>query len=340
MKHPWLASAYFPTKVILLDDDVSFLKSLNDNLSLRGFYCESYSNSKQLVELLSQRKTALTIFDDCLKSIVGSAFEGEKFGDHPINVDLPGLRHTLFNANRFEIPTVLIVDYAMEPLNGLEVAKQLRQKGFLIKIIMLTGQASPDIGIRGLSEGHIDHFILKSPRQLGDTISRSIRQLQQEYFQEASYTIAKLLSLENHSVLMAPDFLPFFHSIIEEHDIEEYYLLNDKNHFLLLNEEGKLSLLGIFSEEDIDDQYDVITDENLPDSIRDALRAQTGAFFFFATEDLATPPEQWGKFFHHIKPIPSKPGYFYTLFEEVSAYDIPQKEIISFQKFLSAHQKD
>jgi CheY-like chemotaxis protein len=67
-------------------------------------------------------------------------------------------------------PSLLLTDYAMEPINGLELSTKCKSAHPALKILMVSGTAGPEI-LRG-SEDTVDQFMPKpyKPADLANTV--------------------------------------------------------------------------------------------------------------------------------------------------------------------------
>ena len=64
-----------------------------------------------------------------------------------------GIHKVIYDSKRFAMKTVVVVDYSMPNMNGLEVCKALED--LPLKFIMLTGKAEPETAIEAFNDGLI-----------------------------------------------------------------------------------------------------------------------------------------------------------------------------------------
>ncbi len=74
--------------------------------------------------------------------------------------------------------SIIVSDYKMTGMDGLEVLKKLREKGVEIPFIFLTGKGNRDIAKKALNSG-ADEYIQKkgSPRKLYDNLSKTMQEI-------------------------------------------------------------------------------------------------------------------------------------------------------------------
>ena len=316
MRYPWVAVCYFPTQVVLVDDDRHCLNPITRALRLHQIACEVFEKPKKALKYFLDHYKPLTVFDHCLKTLVSCEYDKQSITDHPINMDLPLLNQLLYQADRFTHISVAIIDYALNEMNGLELARELHHISNPLKKVMLTGQATKDIGLEGFTEGVLDMFIRKDLPDLTEYLCEMIPALQYRYFQELSQTIVKLLSLDNPCCLTDLGFIRFFENLRKIKGFIEHYLLNDKGDFVFLTSQGKPAFLGVYTDQTLVDQYDwAINQETVSDDVQQALKNKKGALFIYPESEGYPSDEKWDKILHPIQRIPQTP-YYYALIEE------------------------
>lgn len=96
--------------------------------------------------------TRILILDDQPSLAGAAALLVAMFGYEPVQCHLPAEAFTRLQAEPFDL---LLTDYGMPRMTGLDVVEQLRQEGCAIPVVMMSGQAA-----------RIDHL---RARQLGVT---------------------------------------------------------------------------------------------------------------------------------------------------------------------------
>jgi CheY-like chemotaxis protein len=133
--------------------------------------------------------------------------------------------------------TILIVDYKMPELNGLDLCRAL--KDLAIKKILLTGEGGNSEAVDAFNEKLIHHFIRKDSATLLEDIQASIEELSLYYFSEQSKPLLK--HLETKYLLPVSDkiFQKHFLNWKAKNDIIEYYLIEKFGSFLCFNSKGE-----------------------------------------------------------------------------------------------------
>ncbi len=127
--HPF----YFPTQVILLDDDADFLEGvtlmLNKCLSFKIF-----QSAQQALDYVNNAYKNVHIQERCYSNYKTGPLEPDPL----THIDIDKLHLEILNGSRFQTAFTVIVDYSMPEMNGLEFLLQLKNP--FIKKVLLTGQ--------------------------------------------------------------------------------------------------------------------------------------------------------------------------------------------------------
>ena len=109
-----------PTTVVILDDDMSYLKNLSLTLPEKNF---SYKLFQSPEEALSFIDNAPIDFDtnDFIKEN-----ELEHLNTCVFEYDIPSIHNISHNDQRYEKISTLIVDYDMPEMNGVEFLKKIK----------------------------------------------------------------------------------------------------------------------------------------------------------------------------------------------------------------------
>lgn len=155
--------------------------------------------------------------------------------------------YKLHDEKRYAEPSVVVVDYSMPQLNGLDLCSRLTNP--YIKKVLLTGVADEKVAIKALNTEVIDFYINKSEPALSEELFRIIAHLRDRYFQQIhGWTLDSRLH-GNLAYLYNADFADYFEDVCEQLDIVEHYPLEQPwglviisrtgEKYLFLVEEGK-----------------------------------------------------------------------------------------------------
>src|ERR1700679_2704533 len=152
---------FYPTTVLLIDDNQAFLDNLQLNLNPHLIF-STCTQPKEVLEIITNQKekSPRAVIDNCFKKNNYIINESDNFPDHTLSIDLSELYHAVYNPNRSDFIITLIIDHDMPGMKGLELCNHLKNNS--VKKIMLTGAAEANIAVDAFNKGIIDQFILKN----------------------------------------------------------------------------------------------------------------------------------------------------------------------------------
>lgn len=327
---------YFPTTLFFIDDRKDYLKSLRLILDARLLYDFS-THPKQAVDFLQQQEYAG--FVKQLASVISSADLGEsqkaKETTHTyLDMNLEKVRELVYSVNRFREIGVVIVDYAMPGMSGVEVCQQLKQ--LPCKKIMLTGIASEEVAINAFNRGLIDHFVRKDSLCFRKELHDAIVHAQEQYFKEISRPIMQALEMDQNSALSETAFVEKFQQILEEKNILEYYLISQSGSYLMLDEKGNTYWLLVKSEQDMQQSVEIAEGNDAPSELIEPLKKRAHLLFFLtAEEEWGTPIENWSEHMYPAKKLQGdKQNYYYAFIEGKLTDAFESDRVITFVDYV------
>jgi CheY-like chemotaxis protein len=222
-----IPALYFPTTTLFLDDSRDFLLNFVLQLDEEVAY-KVFDTPQRVLDYIHRKRSAL----DSVRHF--AAIESEL------------LVKALYDPHRFSEVSVMVVDYVMPGMNGLELCRSIEDKN--VKKILLTGQADEKMATAAFREGTIHRYLKKNDPNLVTLITRSMRELQREYFNDISAVILEEAPSVLKALLNDPKFAVFFEQACEKHKIIEYYLIDLTGTFLMLDEDARWSVLNPFKD--------------------------------------------------------------------------------------------
>lgn len=304
MKVRGIPCCYYPTTVVLVDDDEKYLNILKDSIDSN---CRTFSKPYEAIKFFATSKMISSLERIC------SSEERNQSDTNTISIDTTKLHHNLYNADRLNEVSVLVIDYQMPSLNGLELCQSLRNTE--LKIVMLTGEASVDLAINAFNNSIIDKFINKNSTNLHDELTKVIGELQFQHFQDISeYFIDSLAKSRNSvpSFLQNESFCIFFQDLLSKNNIIEYYLLNNAGDFIMINNFGKILYFFVRDILSIKETHIFTEAEYLQHPSKEAEK------LFNSVKEMKIAPFLWG-----LKNMPNFTKWpFYQLQHEICDGDI------------------
>ncbi|SRR3989339_10428 len=326
---------YFPTTVAVIDDSQSFLAMINKRLDKKQPRL-LFNNPKVALKKVNSLKKSNADLEYVLKNLSLDEIhelETQPHSNTLVDVNLKWLHQKIYDPERFNCIPVMLVDYSMPDMNGIELCQQIKDK--TIKKILVTSMSDYRLAVRAFNDGVIDKFILKGASNLFDQINASILEAQLDYFRKL-YGMDGILGFifRNRLPFDQSDYREAFHSICKHIDFIEYYILDEWGSTLFLNEQGKSTWLMIQTEENLREFYSVAQDNHAKKNILTALKNKKSAPMLIAEEDYDIDVNNW-----HLYPLktllPNK-KYFYSVITDKTVGHLDWKKIKSFNQAMKS----
>ena len=313
MKKHKVVPVYFPSTVVILDDDELFLNSVPKILDNHTIY-QLFSSPQQAYDFL-EKSSAKTFFDNQNYSLSYEAVDGVS-----IDVDIDALHKKIYDADRAAVVSVIISDYSMPEMNGVEFFKKIQHLG--AKKILLTGIADEATAIEAFNNGIIDKFIRKSDANADKLINQFVEEMGVKYFHDELQNILDVLKTVNNYPYFDEKVSALFFEKIKENNIVECYLLNEEGDFLLLDADGKEFIFIVKSQNDLNSYIDIADDSDAPeDTVRELKDGKKVPFFENKQEFSRVSGDEWKQHvFEAEKVRGEKSDYFFAFISNHKPY--------------------
>lgn len=314
---------YFPSTVLFLDDNRDFL--LNFVLQLdEGLAYRIFDNPGKALDYIHNKHHMLGVFN-----ALHVRDEERAYAPGRLNAQLAPIQQEVYNPHRFTEISVVVLDYAMPSMNGLEFCRRIDNPN--IKKILLTGQADEALAVEAFNEGLIHRYIKKSDFNAAELITNSIVELQFQYFQAMSDTIEQTLGFVSPHCLRDKRFVDFFTTFVRDNHIIEYYLLDDTGSFLMLDEDANVSFFILKHEKDMRAYYQLAVSEGVDEVLLEQLaNGQKLPVSWSST----LKGDEWQKALVPAQPLKGSDLYYYAYLTGNTLFDIRQQKILSYLRYL------
>lgn len=330
MAHSAIPTCYFPSTVLFIDDSREFLTNFTLQLSDKLAY-QLFDSPYDALESIEQKlKESDYLNQRCFSEYTES--HHSPLTNQTINLDLAAIHSEVYNPQRFSEVSIIVVDYAMPGMNGLEFCQRMQNSS--IKKILLTGQADEKTAIEAFNQGLIHRFIQKNDPNATELINDSIRILQQQYFQNMSDMIVKMLAVNSPNCLQDEKFSEFFKQLCEDKKIVEFYLTANSGSFLLLDEYAKSYCLIMKNAQDLKLHYDLAQDNHAPQEVLQQLHKGEKIPYFWQPDDFHSDWTDWSTCLLSAQKLECAESYYYALVENPLMPNIRREKILSYHDYL------
>lgn len=330
-----ISPLFHPTTTILIDDNETFLKGLSLQLDDDAVY-RTFSNPKEALEYCTKNAKRTPIDDSYLMTDTESPDPSEQ----NLILKTKELKSALLRPERFDIISVIVVDFSMPQLTGVEFIDQLRAqvKNKFAKIIMVTGEADHSLAVQLFNEQKIDKFFLKSEQNLEAKINNAVTEMQKAYFLDLCSTLFSSIIEKTTPILTEPAFAVVFEKIKRDLDIVEHYLCENTGSFIFVNKEGIMTVLVVRTTDDLAMYADLAADQKVPaELVQRMIDGRLLPFFGTFEKFISSKRDDWVVNTHLGKRVPGKEGYYYSVIPSKKVPTLPGAEhICSFADYMQA----
>ncbi len=305
-----------PSLTVLIDDSDSFLRSLSfqlDPMLARKTFHDTNSALRWLRQSPRSSAPAMQV-----------NFDAPNLPPDYCNVavDIESIYRISGHAERFSMPSVLVVDYSMPQMNGIEFCEAVRE--LPCKKILFTGAADEKIAVNAFNRGLIDRYIKKSEDDALDTLELEVRALQTAFFAEQSETLRDVLLLHHYHFLGDPALAAVVAELMVRHGFVEHYIFPNPSGILFFDRDGLARLMLIETEKGMRAQYEIARDSDAPPSLLSALlELRVLPFFSDANGDgmyTAAIGDNWYRYCCAPQVCRGNETYYWALFDLPAHY--------------------
>lgn len=277
-----------PTTTVLVDDDKGFLRSFSLALHRQGPMKTFFSPNDAAREINAQGRVPSN-------SISGHGLP--PLGD-------PG---------RFGLFSVLVTDYEMGTMNGVELCQRIGSSP--VGRILLTGKVDERYAVRAFNDDIIDRYVRKDDPEMVELVKRYIRELKQEFFRRSAVSRSDTQTQERARLLADPVIGEHFERSRRENAVVEYYLSSAFPGFLMLDAEGDMLVFAVLSERQMAEHIEIAENAAAPKELLELLRAGLVIPFFPTGGGLYSPEyfDTWKNWAFTANTIEGKKRYYHAV---------------------------
>ena len=330
-----ISPLFHPTTTILIDDNKTFLKTLSLKLDDDAIY-HTFSDPKEALAYCTENAKITPIDDSYLMADTESPDPSEQ----NITLRTREIKTALLKSERFDVISVIVVDFSMPTMTGVQFIDKLREqvKNKFAKIIMVTGEADHGLAVELFNEKKIDKFFLKNEDNLEQKVNSAIHEMQKAYFLDLCTTLFSSIVEKTTPILSDVTFANLFAKIKADLNIIEHYLCENTGSFILVDKNGVLTVLVVRTQGDLAMYADLAEDQRVPaELVKRILNGSLLPFFGTFENFIASKRDDWVVNTHLGKKVPGREGYYYSVIESRKVPSLPGAEhIASFASYMQA----
>lgn len=253
-----LSPYHHPTTICLVDDNQSFLDSMILEMP-STWACRAFTDPHAALAFLNQPAALPPLAERCLTR------QASTESDAVIHLDLGLIEQEVNHPERFRRVSVLVADYAMPSMNGLELCAAVQDPH--LRKAMLTGVADEKLAVEAFNAGLIHRFIPKHGTSATGTARDYIAELQVEYFGQYTALLQSTLAVGKPGFLSDPGVTRWAEELMRSERLVEYYLVDDPPGLILLSSDGTMFRAMILDATDLRRQLELALRHGAPDHI-------------------------------------------------------------------------
>lgn len=303
-----LPLVYHPTTLYWIDDDSLFLNIATDRFK------EDYA-----IKTSTSPDEAIKFFDGYESYINPFIFlrgcdehENYDLTNHlPVDLNFNAIRKTRYCSDKLKDIAVMIVDYRMPEMSGIDLCKQLSM--IPTKKILLTGDADFQDAIDAFNKGIINYFIRKDDPNIDIVLCENVNRLSHEYFIDRTKPVFHHIESDVKLPHGDPVFVKFFSNLCQEKNIKEFYLSDKNGGILLVDTNGNLFYLVVHTDRTLNNFIELHNEDNdavfFVKTVKDRNKIP---FFGVGKEIWGSEPLSWNDYFYAPNILEGREKYYWT----------------------------
>jgi len=248
-----------------------------------------------------------------------------------VALDVDQIYKKVMYPDRFNFPAVVIVDYSMPQMNGVDFCRELAR--LPCKKILLTGVADESVATAAFNKGLIDRYLKKCDPDILERLKNEIAELTAEYFQDKSRTLNELLEQQTFAFLSDDTFTNLVNALAAQYGFVERFIFADPAGILFFDAHGKPTLMVVETESGMASHLEAAQYDDAPAELLTALQEKRVVPFFWESGGMYTNSSQeWEQYCLPAQLCEGRQNYYWALF------DLPRKylpnPIYSYRQFL------
>jgi CheY-like chemotaxis protein len=317
----------------MVDDDSDFLDGISLMLDKNTSY-KLFQSASEALDYANQSHKQVSLQERCYSNYK----TGPQDSDSLSHVNIGRLYEEIYNGDRFQTSSTVVVDYSMPEMNGLEFLMELKNP--FIKKVLLTGQADTELAIKAFNKQLIDQYIDKHDPRLKQVLNSTISVFSEQYFRSSYKLITDPIIASHHDTFLTDaKFQEYFYDLRLKTQCMEYYMIDHPHTgYLMVDRKGRKRGLIVYREEALSEHIADLKQWRAPAKlINEVIQKNLIPTFNGSEEDLnAEHPfiKQWEHYYHPAIKIKSTKNYFVAMLTEEDLPQCYQGQVIPYADFI------
>jgi len=325
----------FPTRVLLIDDDILALKKLDVNLDNARFTYQTFNDPLKALKFLNDDSKLESFAQRLIRQPDEDQWQHAK-----LDVNIYDLMNEIYNPRRFESISTVVVDFSMPGMNGLELCEQITNPS--IQKILLTGEADEHLAVQAFNRGLIHQYIKKQDPNVLETLNQALLRARRAYFSKVSQLMYDVATFSTRPTCLRDSvFINFFENLLREKNITEYYLFEMTGNFLLLDEQSRAYGFFTYNKEQLSMWHEDLPEgDTAPEHLLKDLKDHKKMICFHDKKSISIPEgKEWPKYSYPLQILGGGLEPYYYVFAD-NMLDIEAHRIATFGNFKDGGQPD
>ena len=320
---------YHPTMVVYVDDDGELLHLLPPAVGVLPYRC--YADPAELLAALERRELLTELDLNCWERVTGQI--GDPETNSALILDKWMIYLRLFNPRRFDLVSVVVIDYDLPGMSGLTLCRRLAH--LPCKKILLTGLGDLELAVQAFNDDLIDMYLPKSRPDLAVQVGRAVRRLQSKYFADSARMVGDFLFQDDRPIWGNEVLGRLFQQHCTDRGVAEYYAVSDPRGFLLVNPGGEAKLWLVFSDAEIEAHAFGARALGAPAGVLAQLEGRQAIVFIGDFEGLSVlDTRRWWTACLPLTPVPGKDGLYFCITPDAAPFRVTPQSIRSYTDYL------
>ena len=323
-------SCFFPTTVILVDDDPNILHKIEKLLAKTHIVCKSFTNPNEALNYVYDGNCNKLNFCNMLRD--GECDTSEEKSALLI---ICGIYKEIYDPYRFLKISAVISDYYMPEMNGPDFCESLCDRN--IQRILLTDKAEDYQAICEFNKNNITSFIRKDAKDFDNEIVERVNIAVYQHFSLYTQQVKTFLRDDGghlvDKIFSESIFANLWHS--PSRKFVEYYMIDPYGGYLLLDADGKAGMLSVCTESEFDKLIEIAVDAEADQEVIEKLKSRKYILVFHSRIGMLPPVNEWK---NYLRPAQQCHGVYQNYYFFIDEFGSNVKLDLDFDKIASYNQ--